>query len=186
MLISSTFQIHREFAWPSKNAGKMTKEGLKHRLSETILKFGRGMSTMSCVQPQAFSENKGFELLRKQSKIAPEQGQHDLECLRESDEKEMLDTLKPHRIRRSISFTGYGIREVEHSRRIPELCGTNTAISGPGSTLPEARRSRCHSFAGVKNKKLVEITRRPHETAVIDGLLTTTLCSTDLWNGWGQ
>lgn len=158
----------------------MTKEGLKHRLSETILKFGRGMSTMSCVQPQAFSENKGFELLRKQSKIAPEQGQHDLECLRESDEKEMLDTLKPHRIRRSISFTGYGIREVEHLRRIPELCGTNTAISGPGSTLPEARRSRCHSFAGVKNKKLVEITRRPHETAVIDGLLTTTLCSTDL------
>ena len=158
----------------------MTKEGLKHRLSETILKFGRGMSTMSCVQPQAFSENKGFELLRKQSKIAPDQGQHDLECLRESDEKEMLDTLKPHRIRRSISFTGYGIREVEHLRRIPELCGTNTAISGPGSTLPEARRSRCHSFAGVKNKKLVEITRRPHETAVIDGLLTTTLCSTDL------
>lgn len=158
----------------------MTKEGLKHRLSETILKFGRGMSTMSCVQPQTFSEDKGFEPLRKQSKIGPEQGQPDCECLRESEEKEMLDTLKPHRIRRSISFTGYGIHEVEHLRRIPESCGTNTVISGPGSILPESRRSRCHSFAGVKNKKLVEITRGSHETSVIDGLLTTTLCSTDL------
>ena len=153
----------------------MTKEGLKHRLSETILKFGRGMSTMSCVQPQSFSEEKGFEPLGDQSEIAPEREQYNLECARESEEKEMLDTFEPHRIR-SISFTGFGI----HERRIAELCVTNTAILVPESTLPRPRRSRCHSFAGVKNKKLVQITRRSHETAVIDGLLTTTLCSTDL------
>ena len=148
---------------------------MKHRLSETILKFGRGMSTMNCVQPQVFSEEKGFEPLRKQSEIAPEQEQHNLEYVRESEEKEMLDTFEPHRIR-SISFTGFGI----HERRIAELCGTNTAISGPESTLPRPRRSRCHSFAGVKNKKVVQITRRSHETEVINGLLTTTLCSTEL------
>lgn len=157
----------------------MTKEGLKRRLPETILKFGRGMSTMSCVQPQAFSEDKGFEPLREQSEITPEQEQHDSECLRESEEKEMLDTFETHRIR-SISFTGFGIHEVEHLRRNTERYGANTATSGPESTLPESRRRRCHSFAGVKNKKLVKITRRSHETAVIDGLLTTTLCSTDL------
>ena len=153
----------------------MTKEGLKHRLSETILKFGRGMSTMSCVQLQSFSEEKGFEPLGDQSEIAPEQVQHNLECARKSEEKEMLGTFEPHRIRR-ISFTGFGI----HERRIAELYGTNTAISGLESTLPRPRRSRCYSFAGVKNKKLVQITRRSPETAFIDGLLTTTLCSSDL------
>lgn len=158
----------------------MTKEGLKHRLSETVLKFGRGMSAMSCVHLQALSEDKGYEPLRKQSEITAEQEQLDSECLQENEVKEMLDTFETRRIRRSISFTGFGIHGVEHLRRNAESCGTNTAISGPDSTLPESRRSRCHSFAGVKNKKLVEITRGSHETAVIDGLLTTTFCSTDL------
>ena len=157
----------------------MTKEGLKRRLSETILrKFGRGMSAMStsCVQPQ---EDRGFEPVRKQSEIAPEQGQLASQRLRENVGKEMLDTFETHRIR-SISFTGFGIHDVEHLRYNAEHCGTNTAISGHESTVPELRRRRCHSFAGVKNKKLVKITRTSHETAVIDGLLTTTLCSTDL------
>lgn len=155
----------------------MTKGGLKRRLSGTILqKFGRGMSTMSCVQPK---EDKGFEPLRKQSEIAPEQEQHDSERLRESEEKEMLDTFETLRIR-SISFTGFAIHDVEHFRCNAERCSTDTAILGPESTVPESRRRRSHSFAGVKNKKLVKITRRSYETAVIDGLLTTTLCSTDL------
>ena len=158
----------------------MTKEGLRNRLSETIFKCSRGMSAMSCVQPQALSEDKGYEPLRKQSETAPEQEQHDLECLRESEEKEILDTFEPRQIRRSFSFTGFSLHKAEHLRRIAERCGTNTAISGPVSTLPESRRSRCHSFAGMKNEKLVKITRGSHETAVIDGLLTTTFCSTEL------
>ena len=158
----------------------MTKDGLKNRLSETILKCGRGMSAMSCVQPQALAEDKAYEPLRKQSEIAPEQEQHDSERPRHSEEKEMLGTFEPRQIRRSISFTGFGIHKVEHLRRIAERCGSSTAISGPVSTLPESWRSRCHSYAGVKSKKLVKITRGAHETAVIDGLLTTTFCSTEL------
>lgn len=160
----------------------MTKEGLKRRLSKTIWNCGRGMSAMSCVQPQALPEDKGHEPLRKRSEQSEqhEHKQHDLECLRKRKEKEMMGTFEPHQIRRSFSFTGFGIHRVEHLRGIVERCGTNTAISGPNSTLPESRRSRCHSFAGVKNKKLVKITGGSHETAVIDGLLTTTFCSTEL------
>lgn len=157
----------------------MTKEGLKHRLSETILKFGRGMS---CVNSQALSEDKDYEPLGKQSKIGTEreQQQHS-ECLREDKERELLDTFQPHRIRRSISFTGFGIHDVQHLRSIPEGYGARKEISRPDSILSEPRRSRCHSFAGVKNKTLVKITRGSNgQTAVIDGLLTTTFCSTDL------
>lgn len=158
----------------------MTKERLKRRLSKTIFNCGRGMSAMSCVQPQALSEDKTHEPLRKQSEIAPEQEQPDSECLQKSKGKEMMDTFEPQQIRRSFSFTGLGIHRVEHLRAIVERCGTNTANSGPNSTLSESRRSRCHSFAGVKNKKLVKITGGSHETAVVDGLLTTTFCSTEL------
>lgn len=161
----------------------MTKEGLKRRLSGTILKFGRGMTAMSCVNSQALPEDKDYERLRKPSEIGSEQKQHHSECLREDEEREMLDNFEPHRIRRSISFTGFGLHEVQHLRSIAEGCGVNTAISRPECILSESRRSRCHSFAGVKNKKLVEIRRGSNEqTAVIDGLLTTTFCSTDLWN----
>ncbi|KAL9951183.1 hypothetical protein ACROYT_G043802, partial [Oculina patagonica] len=154
----------------------MTKEGLKHRLSETISKFGRGMSSMSCVNPQALPEDKDCERLRKPSEMGTEQEQHHSECMQEDEERELLDTFEPHRIRRSISFTGFGIHEVQHLRSIAEGCGVNTpAISRHDSVLSEPRRSRCHSFGGVKNKKLVEITRGANEqTAVIDGLLTTT------------
>lgn len=156
----------------------MTKEGLKHRLSETIFKFGRGMSVMSCVHSQALSEDKDYEPLRKQSEIAPEQEQHDSECLRENEERELLDSFQPRRIRRSNTFTGFGVHEIEHLRRIAGNNSANADSSGPD--LTRCQRSRCHSFAGVKNKKLVEITRGTHETAVVDGLLTTTFCSTDL------
>lgn len=158
----------------------MTKEGLKHRLSETILKFGRGMSAMSCVNSKALSEDKDYKPLKKQSNIAMDQEGHHSECLQENEERELLDTFRPQRIRRSISFTGFSIHEVEHLRNIAESCNADTTISIPNCILPDSRRSRCHSFAGVKSKRLVKITRKSSETAVIDGLLTTTFCSTDL------
>lgn len=166
----------------------MTKEGLKHHLSETIIKLGRGMS---CVQSQAVPDlDKDCELepplLKQQSIIIanPKEDrqvtadQDTKDCLREDEEKELLDTFQPHLIRRSISFTGLGLHEVERLRCIAEGRSSN---AGPDSVGTEMRRNRCHSFAGVKNKKLVEITRPGSlETAVIDGLLTTTFCSTEL------
>lgn len=158
----------------------MTKEGLKHRLSETILKFGRGMSAMSCVNSQALSEEKVYEPLKKRSNISMDQEGHHSECLRENEERELLGTFRTQRIRRSISFTGFTKHEVEHLRNIAEGCNADTTISIPNCILPESRRSRCHSFAGVKSRRLVKITRKSSETAVIDGLLTTTLCSTEL------
>lgn len=161
-------------------AGKMTKEGFKHRISETISKFGRGMSAMSCVQSKAFFEDKDYEVLRKRTEIATGREEYDSECLGQNEEKELLDTFQPHRIRRSISFTGFGVHEIERLRRIAEGRDVNGIVSRPESILSESRRSRCHSFGGVKNKKLVEITDGKQETAVVDGLLTTTFCSTDL------
>lgn len=156
----------------------MTKEGLKHRLSETIIKLGRGMS---CVQSQAVPDfDKDYKPpYLNQPKIASpkevKQFDHDNDCLEEDEEREMLDTFQPQRIRRSISFTGFGVHEVDRLRRIAEGSSPNDV------PVTEALRNRCHSFAGVKTKKLVEITRgTPHETAVVDGLLTTTFCSTEL------
>ena len=158
----------------------MTKEGLKHRFSETIIKLGRGMS---CVQSQAVSDwDKDDEppfLKRRVIANLKEVGpvEEDSGCIGENEEREILDTFQPQRIRRSISFTGFGVHEVQRLRRIAEDRSSN---ENPCSVVNETRRNRCHSFAGVKNKKLVEVTRGLQDTAVVDGLLTTTFCSTEL------
>lgn len=153
----------------------MTKEGLKRRVSEGIIKLGRGLS---CVQPQALpDQDRNCDpegLIANTKEIAATEQQPD--CLREDEVKEMLETFEPQRICRSISFTGFGVHDVQRVRRIAEGCCSN---EDPGSVVTE-QRNRCHSFAGVKNKKLVKITRGSHETTVIDGLLTTTFCSTEL------
>lgn len=100
------------------------------------------------------------------------------DCLSEKEEKEILNSFQPQRIRRSISFTGLSVREAERLRSIAE--GHSLNLVQNNSVVTDLRRGRCHSFAGVKNKKLVEITQGLHETAVVDGLLTTTFCSTEL------
>ena len=158
----------------------MTKEGLKHRFSETIIKLGRGMS---CVQSQAVSDwdKDGEPPFLKRRVIANlkevEPVIEDSGCIGEDEEREILDTFQPQRIRRSISFTGFGVHEVQRLRRIAEDRSSN---ENPCSVVTETRRNRCHSFAGVKNKKLVEVTRGLQDTSVVDGLLTTTFCSTEL------
>lgn len=106
-----------------------------------------------------------------------------MECLWESEEKEMLDILKFYWIRRSILFIGYGIYEVEYLRCILECCGINIVILGLGFILFELCRSRCYLFVGVKNKKFVEIIWRLYEILVIDGLLIIIFCFIDFWIG---
>ena len=154
----------------------MTNEGLKRCFSETILKASRGMYAMSCVNSEAVLDDKDYDPPRKQSEIVTKQEQCHLECRQEDQEKELLGSFQPQRIRRSSLFTGFGRYEVQ-----AKSCRSSTTFSRPKYILPESRRNRCHSFAGVKNKKLVEITWSSYETAVIDGLMmTTTFCSTDL------
>ena len=158
----------------------MTKEGVKHRISETIIKLGRGMS---CVQSQAVPDwdNEGERPFLIGHAIANlkevEPGVEASECLGEDKKREILDTFQPQRIRRSISFTGYEAHEVERMGRNAKGRSSN---ENPSSVVADSRRNRCHSFAGVNNKKLVEVTRGLQDTALVDGLLTTTLCSTEL------
>ena len=161
----------------------MTKTGFKHRFSETINRLGRGIS---CVQSRAMRDcDKDCEAPTfKPSEIAGSKvvkGSDTyiaVDCLSEKEEKEILNSFQPQRIRRSISFTGLSVREAERLRSIAE--GHSLSLVQNNSVVTDLRRGRCHSFAGVKNKKLVEITQGLHETAVVDGLLTTTFCSTEL------
>ena len=162
----------------------MTKERptkIKHRLSETILKFGRGMSPFGCFRLRTFHNVYGVRanVLPKQNDISLKRPRSEEKVKSEvQEEKEVTETFQPQRIRRSISFTGLGSYEIERLRCVGRKEAGHALESV--TELSTTVRSRCHSFAGMKNKKLVEITVGPCETAIIDGLLTTTFCSTDL------
>lgn len=83
----------------------MTNEGLKRCFSETILKASRGMYAMSCVNSEAVLDDKDYDPPRKQSEIVTKQEQCHLamECRQEDQEKELLGSFQPQRIRRSSS-----------------------------------------------------------------------------------
>ena len=147
------------------------------------MKLGRGIS---CVQSQAMKDlNNDCKppLLKEHSLRNEKDAKHDIhtdteDYVTEEEEQGIWDSCQPQRIRRRISFSGFSGNESERLKHIAE--GRSLTTVQPASVVTELRRGRCHSFAGVKNKKLVEITRGPHETAVVDGFLTTTFCSTDL------
>ena len=178
----SLSQTHQEFAWIIWFSGKMTKEGFKRRLSITISKFSRGVFDISCVSKSRaqFCVENDEVVICKRKKTSCGRTREDSDCLVEKEEKDFLNTLQPHRLRRSATFTGFSVHRIERLRCIAEVRESHGIVSRTDANLPESRRNRCHSFSGVKNKKVLDIYDGRQETYIIDGLLTTTLCSTEL------
>lgn len=153
----SLSQTHQEFAWIIWFPGKMTKEGFR-----------------------AFCVENDEVVICKRKKTSCGRTREDSDCLLEKEEKDFLNTLQPHRLRRSATFTGFSVHRIERLRCIAEVRESHGIVSRTDANLPESRRNRCHSFSGVKNKKVLDIYDGRQETYIIDGLLTTTLCSTEL------
>lgn len=127
----------------------MTNEGLKRCFSETILKASRGMYAMSCVNSEAVLDDKDYDPPRKQSEIVTKQEQCHLECRQEDQEKELLGSFQPQRIRRSSLFTGFGRYEVQ-----AESCRSSITFSRPNTFYQNREETGAIPLRELKTKSL--------------------------------
>lgn len=149
---------------------------LHESVSSVVDKLGRRLSALSCVRAPALpSEDQATkrQSIRERSEETDGNDGHEDEImtLTEEQELQLQRAFDQQRLRRSSSFTGLHFHQVEYLRRQGVHFAVHSAL---------IRKPRCHSYGGTRSAKMVEIGGGCRDTQVIDGLLTTTLCYTEL------